>query len=199
MRDEKRIRENYKDHIVEYNKYFKLHENGGVLDEIEVIKWRKPGTCCYYIKYIIDGGFLFVSGDLGEAIYQWSDKINLEFLAKCDIYYFIGKCRASEVGRDFKDWDEERAKEVLKEYSEDHKCFSWKEFEETEGLSNLGSKIDWIGWLNDYHLGESKVLGEDFWEWAYDCGDVINIRGIYHKIGLNMAFKQLKEKEVVAK
>ena len=44
-------------------------------------------------------------GDIGEATYEWSNDISLEFLAGLGFGYFHGKCVASEVGRRFVDWD----------------------------------------------------------------------------------------------
>lgn len=58
------------------------------------IFWNKPGTRCFSIVYLIDENNLFVTGDLGEAVYSWSGKIDLHFIRNCELDYFKSKCKA---------------------------------------------------------------------------------------------------------
>ena len=73
-----------------------------------------------YMKLIITGGTLIVTGDYGDAIYQWNERITWKWFADMDIHYFSGKCQASEKGRRYVDWDSEkvfqRMKDILYEY-----------------------------------------------------------------------------------
>ena len=77
------------------------------IGDITTLEWRKPGTWNYRIVYMMRGGMLLVYGDMGEAVYQWSGQIDLEFLASCSLDYFTSKCQASEQGRGGQEWDED--------------------------------------------------------------------------------------------
>ena len=66
-------------------KVFKNHVATIDDSNLETLTWMNPGDSCYMINYIIRGGVLFVSGDVGEAIYRWSSPITFEWLSKVDI------------------------------------------------------------------------------------------------------------------
>lgn len=113
-RESKRIREEwFNDHIPE----FIICE-----DDFIKIKWRKPGTWNMAVVYYIDCkmGYLMVTGDLGEAIYQWSPPISIDFLGGCDLDYFDGKCEASSCGERGRVWSPEIAENYIRSYIEDH-------------------------------------------------------------------------------
>jgi len=184
------VKRNYKDHIATIDQYAQL-DCGRV--DIEVLTWKRPDSSSYMIKYIITGNILCVYGDLGQAIYRWGQKLTFEWLSGLNLSYFKGKCEASEVGRDFREWDEYKAKEQLQFFAEDG-SFKMSELEERGGDGSLFSERDWEEWLNENGY---DVLGADFWAWAYNIGYTVNTRCLYHFIGLQMAMKQIKEKENV--
>lgn len=162
------------------------------IGEITTLEWAQPGTWNCRIVYMMRGGILLVYGDLGDAVYQWGDKISLEFLAGCSLDYFTGKCQASEEGRGGKEWDEDLCRSnfishivinyeltaqvveawITSEYIEFSRCGFY------ETISNAG-KIDG----NDIETYELGNMGER------PSGHVHA-----HLIGLKMAHKQLKEK-----
>jgi hypothetical protein len=82
-----------------------------------VIEWRKPTSWNYAIRFIIHSQWLCVVGDCGEATYQWSENITLKFLGSLNFDYFHGKCRASEVGSKFVQFDARRIQSFKKEMS----------------------------------------------------------------------------------
>lgn len=190
MNKEKRLKKNFKNHIATINKFIKVEDEG---IDIEVLTWKEPETSSYMIKYIVTGNTLCVYGDLGEAIYRWSEKITFEWLSGLDLSYFAGKCKASEVGRDFKEWDQYQAFDRLKDFSKEG-YFKWlefkKEFKKRGGDVSLYDSKEWYGWLREN--GED-VLGEHWWEWACNIGFTTNTRCIYHFLGLKMAMEQIKE------
>ncbi len=190
MRFEKRMEDDFKDHKAEYSVYSR--EDGD--DTIEVLRWRKPGSSMYYVQYIMKGGNLFVSGDLGEAIYQWYECQSLEWVSKLDLSYFKGKCQASEVGRDFSDWDEgeaeKRIQEHFKEYYDEENRENMRDnFERTGGTSSLFNEQDWHIWLNEYGY---QILGSEYYEYG-NVGKVISYRCEAHLFGLKMAMEQLAQ------
>lgn len=180
------IEDCFKEHMATLKIYKDENEN-----EITVLNWKKPSTSTYYIRYILDRGSLIVTGDMGEAIYQWSERITLKFLNGCYFGYFAGKCQASEVGRDFKEWNSDLARKRAKEYIEEYDDLSWDKFVEAGGDAEFYYQEDWHKWLE---VNGDDLLGQDHWEWSYSCGLKTHHRCEYHKIGLEMAFKQLEEK-----
>jgi hypothetical protein len=97
------------------NDYFYDHEaRRSIYDkEISVIDWRnKYGSYINHVRYFFDRNALYITGDLGEAIFQCSGN---EFASRwireeCDINYFLGKMRCSrgakyEINKDVWDHD----------------------------------------------------------------------------------------------
>ncbi|WP_410745825.1 hypothetical protein, partial [Clostridium neonatale] len=57
----KYIRENwFKDHKAVLTKH----------GDLEVLDWRRPGTCCYAVRYVFDGCHMYITGDIGEALFN---------------------------------------------------------------------------------------------------------------------------------
>ena len=52
---------------------------------MQVLIWAKPGTGIYKITYIIKANRLMVFGDVGDAIYEWSNLLTWEWLAGLDL------------------------------------------------------------------------------------------------------------------
>ena len=193
MSREERIKESFKDHVAKITQFAKYDVNA---DEdakidigIEVLTWKKPESSNYMVKYIVSGNTLCVYGDLGEAIYQWSQNITLDWLATLDLSYFKGKCQASEVGRYFREWDENTAIKYLKDM-EKQEYFEWSKLEEEGGTGSLYDARDWEEWLRE---NGSEVFGEDYWDWAFEIGYRANTRCVYHFIGLQMAMEQINK------
>ena len=74
--------------------YFENHkaklEKG---EKITILNWRnKNGGSFYYIRYVLDGNYLYITGDIGCAIFKFSEKADLETIAKYyDFDYFKSK------------------------------------------------------------------------------------------------------------
>ena len=194
MSKEERIKKDFENHIATIDQFAKFDANASEDEKInigiEVLTWKNPGSYNYYVKYIVIGNTLCVYGDLGEAIYQWSENVTFEWVSNLDLSYFAGKCQASEVGRDFKEWSERKAREAMKHF-EKEEYFKWSKFEEEGGPEALYDKHEWAEWLREHGY---NILGEDYWDWAYGIGKQINTRCVYHFMGLQMAMKQVSEK-----
>jgi hypothetical protein len=92
-------------------------------DNLIRINWRhSDGNSNYAVLYIIDRrtATLFVSGDLGQAVYRWGGDIGINFIAGCDIGYFNEKCCASSCGERGKTWSEEVAVNYVKQWAKDN-------------------------------------------------------------------------------
>ena len=64
---------------------------------------------------------------------------------------------------------------------------------EAEGINALYSKREWDEWLREYGY---NILGDAFYEWAPNIGEVISFRCHSHLIGLKMAFEKIGEKVI---
>lgn len=200
MRYEEQIKSNFVDHIADYSKYVKLDGNNNVVDEIEVLRWKKPGSSIYSQTYIKQGYSLFVKGDMGEAVYCWSESQTLQWIAKLDLSYFASKCVASECGSRFEEWNPDVAEEEIKSYlytvvrdsEEESKIMD--ALQEKGGMSALAYEEEWQMWLHEYGY---DVFGDEFYEWAPSVGKSLSIRCESHFLGLKMAMDQLNVKKTI--
>ncbi len=183
--NEKIIAEWFKDHQPVYKNY----------GEIEHLIWQRPGTSYYAIHYtcLTSLGTLFVMGDLGEAVYRWSGDVSLEWISKCDLSYFSGKCCASEMGRQYLDWSEEIAKKRIHEhFTDDQDCKGYKAYLDSYFPNTIHSKEEFTQCLSDSGAGDPYDIFGDDWYWVGGAGEVISIRCHAHLVGLRMAFPKEK-------
>lgn len=157
---------------------------------IEWLQWRDPNSSFYAMWFVRMGPFLFVSGDVGEATFQWGECNDLEFIAGCDLDYFAGKCRASEHGAGFQSWDEHRAGDRLTELLSESSEMT-ERFEERNGWRCLYSRHEWDEWAANH---AEKVFGQDWWDSSITVspGMGIDPRCELMLEGLKMAVKAMK-------
>ena len=184
-----RIVGDFKDHIAAYHEV----EPEDLPENTEVLYWARPKSNTYYIRYVVMGLYLMVTGDMGDAVYQWGSKVTFTWIAGLDLSYFVRKCLASECGRGYKTWDkdwlnDERMDELTDEYGAEKINLLCNE----GGRGVSSNKIEWTLWLNEYGY---DVFGEDYYELG-NAGEDFDIRAVYHFDGLKMAMAQLKEQGV---
>ena len=185
------IREHwFPEHKATYHGPFDL----GVHKDVEYLTWKKDGTNCYFVEYWAVFNRLIVSGDIGDAIYGWPDKISLAWVAGCDPHYIHGKCVASEKGRgaDWYDWDRSDVEKLIHETAlEDG--LSPDDDAVREALEWTSCKQEWSHYLTTFDSA-NKLFGCDAWEHA-GVGDILPIRLLGHVEGLRMALAQLGKLE----
>lgn len=205
---EKQIKEEwFKDHVAEFER---------LSDRISVIDWGKPNSSFYYCRYVIDGSRLYISGDIGEAVFRFTEIVSLEKLSKYDLHYFHSKLSAfCEDKYSFNsDIAQARIKEEIEEVNENLEV-------NDEGLvENFGANAEIINYTDALNslVGESdncytksgwefevnqkydelSDYSPDIAEWIFKAGDVIPSRVQGYLIGLKMALEQLKTKGVIA-
>jgi hypothetical protein len=161
---------------------------------VEQLVWRKPGASCYYTRYLWSNGYLFVTGDIGDAIYRFGAPTEdaMRWVTGCELDYFASKCEASEDGRGYKSWDADEAKRELLGMvglmSDPGRVRAW--LSEYDAYDALGSQGEWSIWLSDFG---DEVFGSDWSEWAPNIGMKVDMRCHGHLIGLKMAMAQLSE------
>lgn len=181
----------------EHKERFKDHEMS--IMENGWVKFAKPGTNIDMLCFNTFYGYLTVIGDLGDAVYQWGERITLDWVAGCSLDYVLGKCQASEVGRDFHDWDASLCHEDLEKWAVQE--FDEQDLERPEEeLKEAGYAIDdgIIGWQAYLYRYGHELFGSEFYEFAPKFGVRPHIRGVLHLAALKV-MKEKKDAEAALK
>lgn len=186
MKDyESHIRQHwFPEHIADYQ------EHG----DFKVLVWKKPGTGMYYCRYVFDGSRMYVSGDIGEAVFWFTEEADLFNQCTYNLGYFERKLVA--YGESRRDFDSDKAIKRLREWLNDLKEYGTEyDHDEMRSLFNecrdCSSKNEWEHIL----ANNSDWISEidcDYWEWMYEIGDEIPWRIRGYLVGLKMAAEQLK-------
>jgi hypothetical protein len=180
------------------NKYFYGHEAKKQMygDEIYAIDWRdKNGSRINYVRYFFDGNALYITGDLGEAIFQCSsgEPVSKWLVEKlCGNYslsYCLEKMRCSRDEKEHIDrnvWEHDFVQWIDKEDPSEKVAELVKELFNKYGEGGYEQAVMW----ND-ELGEKYDL--DTVEEISCFGLVPSTRAILWLEGLKMAFKQLEK------
>ncbi len=181
--------------------------------DLTVLNWRKEGTVCYAVRYVFDGDKMYITGDIGEALFWLTWKADVHSFNGISTPYFMEKMRAFSDER--YDFDSNEVKEELEEWKnriledrlpidadeEDKENFEREEF--IDKMDDLIGEVDncntssmWAGIVNSEHY--NSFISEydcDYWEWMYSIGNVVPARIYGYIVGLQMASEQLKESE----
>lgn len=204
---EQEIREDwFKDHIAEFTK---------LSDRVSTLSWGRPNSSFYYTRYIFDGRKLYVSGDLGEAVFCLTEKASIESISTYDAHYFHGKLSA--LSEDKYSFDEseaiERIKIEIEEAKENRDIDEDGLQEKTERNMQINTYISVLNGLieesklccnkSNWDYAVNQVYDDlseyycDVNEWIFKAGDVIPNSVEAYLIGIKMAYEQLKEKETI--
>jgi hypothetical protein len=191
---------NYKKMVQEINKdWFENHvaEFEKLNDRVSILNWGKPGSCFYYTRYVFDGCKLYISGDVGEAVFCLTEKASIESIKDYSVDYFHGKLAA--FGESEYDFDD---KEAIKRLKEERKETTSKEYkkiltyliDEVESCCN----VDNWRYVTDQNWNDISEYDPDANEWIYEVGNVVPLRVQGYLIGIKMAYEQLNNKAVDA-
>ncbi|WP_144498161.1 hypothetical protein [Bacillus pumilus] len=187
-RAKKEIKENwFKNHVAEIN-----GEEG-----LQEIYWGKSGTNMYRTKYVLSGNNIFISGDMGEAVYSLTCSATLDNIKDFNLGYFTGKLEA--FCEDRWNFDQSLAKKELREY--------WDEYEINEQYDDaieiykgIISAIDESTSLDNYRawlmpVCQDTSVDSDTMEYVWNFGKRMPYRLIGYWVGLQMVIEQLSSKE----
>lgn len=209
-------------------KWFKNHKASleKLSEDVSILRWREPGTSAYSVRYIFDYNKIYITGDLGDAIFKIYDKVDLEKVASFDIYYFHKKLTAIDEEKWSFNSEKaiERLKEEIKEVNENKAEYLGLDEDGTGIIDELSdeqqSKVDeydeyiemfnsmiseaeecnfrshWVQSIYQNYLDDLSDYDNDFYEWIFDIGNEYPREIQAFLIGLKMAAKQLKESEV---
>ena len=162
---------------------------------ITVLNWRNQnGSSNYYVHYVFDGCFLYISGDLGSAVVHLTEKATLKALSRYInmVDYFVGKI---ECSTDKYEYDERVAREELRErlFPDDGEELELIDADLIERLMYYYYHIEGFRNIPSDLLEEVEELNANCYEWIYSCGEVIDTRVILWLVGLQMAWEQVKD------
>lgn len=180
---------------------------------IEVLDFRKPGSCWYALRMVFDderGGRVYISGDLGEAVVYPTCPATLKAMAMCftrrnektgelrvNTGYFLEKVRCSS---DRYEWSHElfredfnercREREIIlpEDYLEEHfdSYLADIEVDDRRGVRISGEAKD-----------ELEEQDHDYWEWLYDCGKRVSPRVILWLVAMRLAYEATERESEV--
>lgn len=199
-----KLKEVFKNHVVVLKEF----------DGVSVLKWKEPGTNRCAIKYILSGSFIYISGDLGEAIFHLNwDTTDLKVCKDISANYFNSKLVAF-CGNKY-DFDEEKAikeldeeieevKEILEEYKNDEEfeeCIVFKnQIELLEKMKTIIKKEvsnrDVWEYISHEFCDKYSKYDPDCCEWLPNIGRTVSSKVKLYLLGLQMAYDQLNSEEV---
>lgn len=185
-------------------RWFKDHKAELVeCGDITILNWRNPKSCNYYVRYVFDGYRMYISGDIGDAVFDLTWKATLKSFKDLDLNYFLSKMTTCSNGKE--KYCDEKASARLKEWKAtllEDKVFDTEEEKEgfLETFDDLISGAEVCTsteqWAWEYVNGQfNEFISEhdcDYWEWIYNIGTVIPYHNFAYLIGLKMAHEQLK-------
>lgn len=195
MREIKEMEQEVRQHWFP-NHQAKLTEYEGV----SILDWKEPGTVCYSVRYIFAGSRLYISGDIGEAIFNLTWKATPESFADVELGYLLGKLSCHS--RDRWHFDERKAKNDIREwYEEAVYDVEGKSLKETNEVHKELKRIIQVVTtpkelereLFDYYTDNSFYYydAEDFSMFS-DFGKKLPMVYVAYLLGIKLANEQLK-------
>lgn len=118
----------------------------------------EEGSSFYQVKYVLSGANIFISGDLGDAVYKLSEPATLENIKTCNLSHFTSKLTGHS--RERWNFDNDLAKKQIEEY--------FVEWCDIDNIDELG--------LKDKTLYDQLIKSTDEWSmWRHFQGDVFTI------------------------
>lgn len=196
--------------LEKYRKKFETHKATLIQDTERylAIDWRKEsGSGEYYVNYILDKkrGSIIISGDLGDCIATWYNKMSVENLKQYigDVGYFLKKFQcASDDYTHYEDDIMDDIREQLKDYDipafvEECKTDYRFDFDDEGEFWQTVEDEVCNSILGRHFVPTEKIreifscLDGDSFEWIGWLGERIHPRVYLWAVGFQMACEQL--------
>lgn len=202
-----RAREMFADHVAE----IKEDKTTGTT----VIDWRNVnGSSIYSIRYILNGGHLYVSGDVGCAVFKLTWKATIKSFKDINIEYLGEKLKAIEGNKFI--FDPKLATEevidrlgckfdIPEDINDDNIDAYFESIDIEEGtpistfkeiierISNCYSICEWHEEVHELRGSALSELCDDYSDWLYSIGQTYSLRLVAYIVGLWMINEQLEE------
>lgn len=162
------------------------------MEGLRLILFGEPGTSMYQVKYVLSGNNVFISGDLGEAVYNLTCSATLENIKGFDLSYFTGKLAAHSSSR--WNFDESKAKKELNEYWEEFRISNRDDAQQIKsGILNAiresSSLVEYQFHLTN--LYNETSLDSDDMSYIWEFGKRLPYSFISYWLGLQMVAEKL--------
>lgn len=177
---------NHKAHLIE-------HEGVAILD------WKEPGTFMYPVRYIFAGSRLYISGDIGDAVFNLTWMATPESFNDVNLGYFLGKLSCNSRERwlfderkaliDLEEWYEEAVfdigEKVLKETNELYKDLK-------SIIRSVSTPKEYERELFNHYSDNSFIFydAEDFSSFS-EFGKKLPMVFVAYLLGIKLANKQI--------
>ncbi|MFJ2042215.1 hypothetical protein ACIOBL_01355 [Paenibacillus taichungensis] len=183
MIDETKIREQW------FHNHQATYTDHGAIKELI---WRRPETVAYYVRFVFDGRNMYVTGDLGEALFCFTETADVHTFNEYGIDYFTEKLKAYHEDTHYFDNDiaVERLRRWVKELKSDGDTYDHDEMRELfEAARSIDTMREWADVINDSSWLHD--IEPDYWEWMYSVGKQMQPRLKSYLVALKMASEQL--------
>lgn len=195
--------------IEDINKrWFKNHttEIEKINDRLTIIYFRNPKDFAYYMKIVLSDNMIFISGDVGEAVFCLTEDAQIEKIAKYDMYYFKQKLKCASCGKT--DYDHDIALQDLRQWLRD--MFEYheekKERQEIKELYNdlkylandVNSCDEWVTKIYGDYEERLSEFDELFESSIWDVGKVTPIEIFAYLEAFKIINKQLSKENKIS-
>ena len=168
------------------------------LEGISILNWKnKNGDGEYFVRFIFDEEQerMFVSGDLGHAVFHFTEKATLFSISKySSLSYFMEKMVCST-----NKWEYDRTsamEELRKICKKENEDYDDGDIDVDELIDDIMHEYDQYGdgmfRPSDSVTDRISQIDPDYWEWLYDIGAFPHTRIILWWQSLKMAAKQIE-------
>lgn len=158
---------------------------------ITVIDWRRPNTGRYAMRYVCDGNFVFITGDLGTAVFDLTWKADEHALDGKTLSYLHEKLDISSEPNRAREFDPVHAAESIRTAYADAGDQDMVEFC-ARGANGCFDLCEWRDWLSENAEKIERRLSPSWFETLPNIGTVYCRRFLLWVTGLQMASKQLQ-------
>ena len=196
-----KIKEWFDKHVAEFKKYD---------DRVSALSWGRPGSSSYYTRFVFDGSRMYVTGDIGDAVFCFTEKASIKSIITYGIGYFHGKLSALDEDKYSFDSDVAiaRIREEIAEIISDEEI-DLDNASDVERKKMIDNHIDLLreliiasesccnksGWSYEVNQRYDDLCDYDcdIAEWIFSAGDIIPYRVQAYLVGLKMAYEQLNK------
>lgn len=176
--------------------------------EVTILNWKNPNNNNYYIRYVFDGYKMYISGDVGDAVFNLTWKADVHSFDGMFLGYFLSKMSTCSNGKHIFNGCEAEKKlvewrdKLLEDNDFEDDIEEKEEFMETiesmiSDATSCGSEEQWAWeYVNEKYNDFINEHDPDYCEWIYDIGNVTPYHNYAFLLGLQMASEQLKKNPV---
>ena len=133
--------------------------------DLQVLVWKRPNSGTYNCRYVFDGSQMYISGDIGQAVFRLTWKADVHSF-RIGIHYFYEKLSAYSDDKMEFDSDKavKRLREWLKDLKEDGRKYDHDEMKSVFDLARECDKREQWGWRLQDHTDFISEIDPDYWE-----------------------------------